>query len=320
MNVRKILLVGLGKASWGFRDGFEDLNTKSFQTHTPSILELESLRIVGGVDIQDHVAQAWGRRFNKPHFTQLPDFDFQVSDIIVISTNIVSLCKSLIEVVYKYPNPIILIEKPVVSSHSDLTLVKSLCDKDIRRILVNFPRIYQPETHLLKVEIEKLVQESGAKNLRISAEYSKGFLNTGAHLVVLLNYLFSREVNMTPIGKVFGDGITEGFDFTLHSEDSFIEGLATYNSNFAESTFSFKVQVGEHTLYYNGGGTEVTIVNSATSTELRFESTRDVYQLEVYRYLANMKDLNSISGVRLNELIPTLGNMLLTLETARASQ
>jgi hypothetical protein len=276
--------------------------------------------LVGGVDVQESVAQAWGSRFNKPHFTQLPDFDFQVSDIIVISADIKNLSKSLIEVVSKYPKPIILIEKPVVSSMSDLSLVKSLSNKDINRIFANFPRSYQPETELFKFEIEKLVQESGSKNLRISAEYSKGFLNTGVHLVVLLNFLFSREMNMTPTGKVFGVDITEGFDFKFQSEDSFIEGLATYNSNFAESTFSFKVQVGEHALYYNAGGREVTIVNTVTNTEFQIESTRDVYQLEVYRCLANMKDLDSVGSVRLNELIPTLENMLLTLETARANQ
>jgi hypothetical protein len=320
MNARKILLVGLGKASWGFHDGFEDFSTKLFQTHTHSILEIDSLCLVGGVDVQENVAQAWGSRFNKPHFTQLPDFDFQVSDIIVISADIENLSKSLIEVVYKYPNPTILIEKPVVSSISDLGLVKSLSDNDVNRILVNFPRNYQPETESLKVEIEKLIHESDNHYLQISAEYSKGFLNTGSHFLGLLNYLFGREIRLRPVGKVLGMGITEGFNFEFHSEDLFIRGMTTYKSEIAESTFSFKAEIGKYRLCYNGGGSEVSITNTVSKTEHKFESTRNSYQLEVYKYLTHHSDSCLTGSVRLKELFPTLENMLLSLEVARADR
>ena len=320
MISRRILLVGLGKASWGFHDGFEDFSASLFQTHTHSILELETFCLIGGVDVHEEISKAWGNRFLRPQYNQLPNLDFNSRDIVVISTDIKNLSKSLIEVVYKYPNPLILIEKPVVNSTSDLSLVKSLSNKEIDRILVNFPRNYQPETELLKIEIDKLVQEFGSTFLHISAEYSKGFLNTGSHLVVLLKYLFAREVKLTPAGKVFGEGIAEGFDFAIHTEDSFIEGLATYNPEIAESTFSFKVQIGEYFLYYNGGGADISIINTATNAEQKFESTRDTYQLEVYRYLGHDYDPDLVGGVRLKDLFPTLENMLFSLMVARERQ
>lgn len=317
MEIRRVLLVGLGKAAWNYSDGLQVEDNERFQRHTDSILSLQSLQLIGGVDVQESVANAWGNRYSKSSYTELPELDFQEKDIVVISTDIKNLSKCLVEVALKFPKSTVLVEKPVAISESDLLLLNSIGEDRRRLIFVNFPRIFQPETNLLKFEIGKLIQENNIKSLNISAEYSKGFLNTGSHLIVLLRYLFDREMCITPIGEVTGTGITEGFDFRIESKDLFVRGIVKYNPSIEVSTFSISTSLKTHHLKYSDGGREVTITNSRTHEEYHLKSTREQYQLEVYKRLSEYSYLSLISSVGLGSLLPTLVKMIDSLENAR---
>ena len=138
----KVLLVGLGKASWLYAEHNPSLK---FITHTHAINSVGDLQLIAGCEINQELAGAWSRRFRLPVFSRLSQVDISV-DLVVIAVNHAELLEVALSSAKRWPSAKILVEKPFITSEAQLELIQTLRATDLERIWINFPRNFQPET------------------------------------------------------------------------------------------------------------------------------------------------------------------------------
>jgi len=267
-----VLLVGLGNASWIYAEQNPNLR---FKTHTHSINFLSKLKLVAGCEVNKELASAWSAKFGLPAFSKLSQVSLDI-DLVVIAVNHAKLLDLTLEALERWPDARVLVEKPFVVTETQLDLVEKLKANDLRRIWVNFPRNFQPETEVLKRLILEHLQLGVDEALNWNGKYSGGFLNTSSHFISLMNYLFGGyQLELLP-----GD---EEFGMTYTIKGPFVKGLMLEVDG-PISTGSVVVSGTGFKVDYMDGGEEI-LVTTKKHGEFGIQSTRSTYQLEVYRRL-----------------------------------
>ena len=267
-----VLLLGLGNASWLYA---ERNPNHRFKTHTHSIISLPGLQLVAGCELNKELASAWSSKFELPAFSDLSQVGLDI-DLVVVAVNQANLLDLTREALERWPEAKILVEKPFVVTESQLELVENFNTNDLKRVWVNFPRNFQPETDLLKRIISEHLQLGVDENLNWKGKYSGGFLNTSSHFISLINYLFGEyQLELMP-------GVEE-FSMSYTIKGPSVKGLMLEvagpisTGSVAISGTGFKVD------YIDGG--EKILVTTQEHVEFGMRSTRSTYQLEVYRRL-----------------------------------
>lgn len=271
-KLMKVLLVGLGNASWLYAEREPNLK---FITHTHSINFFTEFQLVAGCEIDKDLAIAWSEKFGLPVFSEISQISIDV-DLVVIAVNHARLLDVAIDSLSLWPHARILVEKPFITSEAQLKVLQNLSAHDMNRIWINFPRIFQPETSVLKDLILEHLTQGVDEFLEWNGVYSGGFLNTSSHFISLINYLFG-----TCHLELLSDNQNFAMNYSIRGtcvRGSMLELDSPVSTGSAVITgTSFRVE-------YLDGGKDIAL-SSSLHGEFQISTTRSQYQLQVYRKL-----------------------------------
>ena len=293
----EILIIGLGKAAWAYAQS--DI-AKGGITHSYSIRKFCPLAIMVGVDPSQIARETWSREFDSVSYPSIESLEnFDRFDLIVICTPTALLCHILLSVINKNNRATILVEKPLITTPSQYTQLSELPSDSKSRIYVNLPRLFQPETKVLK---DLVFKNFSFQPLHIDCTFSGGFYNTGSHFFSLLRYLFD-EVN-------FELNLKDSKPYINIKSDLQSRYLVEGTLNFEElglSTGNFRLTSKGSELNYLDGG---NIISGRIGGEpFELNSTRSIYQEQVYIELLNGVNLN-LHPSRLDFILPLLKSMV----------
>ncbi len=293
----EILIIGLGKAAWAYAQS--DIE-KGGITHSYSIKKVRPLAVMVGVDPSQIARESWSGEFDSVSYPSVESLEnFDRFDLIVICTPGKLLCDFLLSSISKNNRANILVEKPLINTPFQFTQLSELPSESQSRIFVNLPRLFQPETKVLK---DIISQNFSLQPLQLDCTFSGGFFNTGSHFLSLLRYLL--------------DGID--FELNLKGSKPYIDiksnvlsrYLVVGTLNFEESgpsTGNFRLTSKDSELNYLDGGNVIT--GHIGGELLKLNSTRSNYQEQVYKDLLNDVNLN-LHPSRLDFVLPSLKNMV----------
>jgi predicted dehydrogenase len=305
VKTMKVVVVGLGKAAWLY--AFQGQN--KFRTHTYSILNNPKFRLVAGVETNQEIRDKWTKSIGINSYATIEDIPSNIRfDLVVICTCQESLLTILLHTLSTYPTVKILIEKPIVKTTEDILKIEAIDRSDVDRIVVNFPRLFLPENDVIKSLLDDGMKESEYK---ISGNYSKGFLNTGTHVITLINNWFPEtEFKVYEFYETFKSDM--GLSFNLVSSNFLMNDKSriAYNSLESDSTFDLIINNSTSKLEYMDGGDSISYNNYLSNKVLSIRSNRREYQKYVYDTIAQQEwdFIVSISG--LANFIPIIKKIL----------
>lgn len=293
----EVVLIGLGKASWLYAE--ENSNLK-FITHTHSLVENSNFRIIAGCDKNQKLSKSWEMKFGIKAYDNVLALP-RHADLVVIAVDHANLCGTLLEALIKWPSSKFLIEKPLVSNTEDLVALESLTPAQIEQVYINFPRLFQPETHQLKSILDNYINNREGEVLKVSGFYSGGFLNTASHFLSLQKFLFGDiQITLNP------ENLSRGVSYTLESKN-FSGSMIGIEQG--ASTGSFTVTGNGLKISYLEGGSKI-YVGGGNNEPFEIDSTRDFYQLQVYSSLAQSWTAHSVRIASLKSQMGILDDMI----------
>lgn len=288
-------LIGLGRAAWLYAEDRPELD---LITHTHSILNDSTLRLVAGFDKNEKSSASWEAKFGIPTFRSFSDLPADL-DLVIIAVNHESLCDTFFSSLTKWPSAKILVEKPLVTNEHELKRILGLSPADTMRTYINFPRLFQKETQEVKNFIEEYLDRNPYEKLSLNGTYSGGYLNTASHFLSLERFLFGRLEY-----SINSDSIPSGlsYNFTNHKLVGTMIG-----SEIGPSTANFRISGKHLTIDYLDGGKMIK-VDDDKHGPIEVITSRDSYQQQVYNGLKRDWLTNS-------DTIASLKSQMETLET-----
>ncbi len=271
-------IVGLGKASWLHDIADPDLKI----THCNSLNAIDRYKIVFGIDSDLSRRVQWGNKYDSPSFDSISKAAHLQPDLISIATPIETLFECLVDTLSIFPESCILIEKPVCNTFGQLEQLELLGKDNLKRVVVNYPRLFQPETQEIRRILDPYIATGSA--VRLSGDYSGGTLNTMGHFMSLLEYFFGRlsykssGFTLDSLGRSMADlNISSGSDIN-------VSGVICANSGTEVSSANLQIETSGLLIQYLDGGKSISAVTP--NLVLEIPSTRDTYQYLVYKYLS----------------------------------
>ncbi len=127
------------------------------------------------------------KHYDVEHISISDGFDYSQFDIVSITTPTPSHFYYLRELLIQNVS-VVLCEKPVAATESDLNDLLLLYKQSKSRVFVNYIRRFQPEFSILKTRL--IDRNSYWPFTGIIIKYQRGFLNNAGHAFDLLEYLF----------------------------------------------------------------------------------------------------------------------------------
>lgn len=271
-------IVGLGKASWLHDIADPDLKI----THCKSLNAIDRYKIVFGIDNDSSRRFEWGNEYDSPSFESISKAAHLQPDFIIIATPIESLFECFVDALSTFPESRILIEKPVCNTFGQLDQLELLGEDNLKRVVVNYPRLFQPETQEIRRKLNPYIATGGP--VRLSGVYSGGTLNTMGHFMSLLEYFFGR-LSYKSTGFTLDSLGRSMADLNISSSsDIDVSGVICANSGTELSSANLQIETSELLIQYLDGGKSISAVTP--NLVLEIPSTRDTYQYQVYKYLS----------------------------------
>jgi hypothetical protein len=300
-----VVVVGLGRAAWLYATQ----GHSKYITHTYSILNNPNFNLVAGIDTNKSVRDKWTNSIGINSYAFIEDLPSNIRvDLIIICTSKENLLKVLLLTLKSYPGVKILVEKPLVTTLEDIVKIEQIESSDIDRIAVNFPRLFLPENNVIK---SLLARDLADSELEITGNYSKGFLNTATHLIMLINNWFPGiEFKVSEYSETFNSDL--GLSFNLMSETTTLSSTSriAYNSVRSYSTFDLNINSSTSWLKYINGGETISFQNSLYNSHFSIRSSRKDYQKYIYEKIGNEEwdFIVSLSG--LGTFIPIIKKII----------
>lgn len=282
----KVILIGLGKAGWS-SDSTEE---KIYKTHTKSIRGTNGFQLVAGIDKSVKARADWQHHTGLATYKNFRDANQNHEcDLVVIATSIGDLFITLTEVLNASKNIRVLVEKPVISTKSDFSILEELSHRFSNQVLVNLPRLFCPE-------IDQISNQLTGKNIyEISGNYSGGYLNTSLHLISLVNFVTSNVVWES-------HSRSDNHAFTLKRFGKML-GVVHEKTDIDESTFDLVWKSEDFSLNYLQGGKQIEFKVGDSFVEI--ENTRQIYQKNVYEFIQHMGFDAAITRAGLEVILPS---------------
>jgi hypothetical protein len=276
----RTMIVGLGNAAW--MHGIRSLNLN--QTHTFALVSSKYYEVIAGVDSNLEKRLKWSNYFGIPTFDSIDHLSLKSKiDLIVICVNSEELARVLKVALIKFPESKIIVEKPLAINSKHIDFLNTLINENLDRIVINLPRLYFPEVHLIK---QILVKRQINSPESINGYYSHGYLNTATHLYSLINFWF-------PYLEIVNDNVQQisnydyGVNIKLYDKKNaskYIGNLSYENSQI--STFDLRIKTHNFEIDYLDGGENVTIKDNGKS--LNLISSRKDYQKCIYSFIEDL--------------------------------
>ena len=175
-------------------------------------------------DIDSRIAEKVGKAYNVPvlNFKQINSL--LNYDIISITTPTPAHFQYLENAILAKV-PVVICEKPVSASLTELALLKKIYLKSNTKVLVNYIRRFQPSYIALKAWIAETVKNEICENIVI--KYRRGILNNGGHAFDLIEFLFGEPITFR---KFHSQTVSfDAFDYDPTMTASFTYGKTAIN-------------------------------------------------------------------------------------------
>ena len=163
----------------------------------------------------------------------------------------------------------------------------------MKNVLVNLPRLFAKETLELK-SIFDLKRLTG-----VHGSYSGEFINTGLHFVSLLNFFFDN-LQLVRLADSTNPVIE------IYQNSKFL-GNVSRDLSSTKSSFDLDMTFEDVHVSYSDGGEKISIISKIGTTII--ESTRPVYQLNVYRFIEDHGFEKAVKISGLEEVAPSIYQM-----------
>ena len=190
--------------------------------------------------------------------------------------------------------PLILLEKPIVSSLFEIEQVEKLVNQNDSFILVNYYRRFQPAYVDLK---EKLNRDFSIKDLsNIVIKYNRGFYNNCSHAIDLIGWLmnipynFSNPMVLSRTNDTFPTDPT--INLTFNWSNAFVSCSGITNTNYYILDIELYFKNG-YILLLDGGDKIVISLNGKKTEQSMFLSTSLKYVID-YALLSFNEDKSRV--------------------------
>ena len=188
----KVLILGLGKIGYKYDLGLNQ-NGNTF-THYQAIKKNNKFELIGAVDPDQEVLQAFQEATQVPTFTAIKEIPKKLGfDLIVICSPTELHLESAAEALTLKPS-VLLIEKPLTQTHKESVRMEEFCKGSKTKVFVNFQRNYSPNFLNLVNQIS-LGEIKGP--FHMSCEYTGTPLNSGSHMISLVQAMFPGSFQIT---------------------------------------------------------------------------------------------------------------------------
>ena len=184
-------LIGLGNIGLNY-----DFNSKNILTHAKSLFLNKKINFLYGIDknIKQRI------KFYKKYKVNTSNNIKKIKDLnninfFIVSVNTSSQYKIIKKIVKLKKLKIILIEKPCGQNYSEFLKIKNLCEKNKKKLFINYHRNYDKNYSLLKKKFLKLT------NFKGTANYSRGLNNNCSHILSLISPLNLKNTSIKFLNK-----------------------------------------------------------------------------------------------------------------------
>lgn len=295
----KCFIIGLGSISVGY-DRLNKTNDK-FYTHSKSINFLKPLDLLGGCDISKKKRDIFSNIYKKPAFKNIENPIALLKPSLVVLSTPTNSHLECVKILSKYQFIKTLIcEKPLSNNKNEAKKIVEICKKNKIKLFVNYFRISDPSTQVLK---KKFVKK---KNIFGYLYYSRGYFNNCSHFFNLFENIFGNFKE----GKIIGS-------FKKYKKNDFLVnfyakfGNATIfffykNNNFNQ--FKFDIFYEKNQIKYRRNGEQIFFLKKKLKLK-KIKNSNNSYQLNVYNELIKFfvkKNYFLCSG---KDALKTINNM-----------
>ena len=284
-----VLLIGLGRIGYEYDLGKDHV----VFTHARAILNSVCFELVGGIDSDVEKRSRFYTGTSVPVYPTIADFlaASEVNpDVCVIATNTGSHFQYWQES-SKLNAKVILIEKPLFSSLSEIDEFQHQRVGRTEKIMVNLIRLYQPKLNTILSDISK------SKIIRIVGSVSGGMLHNGIHFLTLFERFFGPVKKYVKVPN-------ENNTYHEFYYERAIATLTTVKSTLENNSFFIEYDYG--VFYYLDGGRKMFTISNEHSVEEFSNSEIMRYQAYVYQALEGV-----LSGVEDDSVALSLNAQIL---------
>lgn len=177
-------IIGLGRIACGFDD--KNLSSKVL-THAGAYTKNKKTKLIAFSDIDGKKLLKYGEKYKvKNIYKNFEDmFNKEKLDIVSICTHADSHYQ-IVEKAVKAGVKGIFLEKPISNSLYNAKKIINICNKNNVKLQIDHQRRFSKFYH----NVKQIIDNNKIGNIkRINAYYGNGILNTGTHLMNLINFL-----------------------------------------------------------------------------------------------------------------------------------
>ncbi len=188
----RVLIIGCGNIG-----ALYDFENESILTHAKAFYQIPNAQLFF-YDLDLDLSKRISDKYNAINLLNIDLVDFMEFDCICICTP-TGTHFQLLKRALESNTSLIICEKPVSNSESELLELRELYKKTKSKVVINFIRRFQPSFIWLKNFIEEISIHEKITNLSI--RYQRGFINNCSHAFDLIAYLTSTPLELTDLQK-----------------------------------------------------------------------------------------------------------------------
>lgn len=231
------MVIGCGNIGAGY-----DFDSEAVFTHAKALHQNPAFDPTF-CDLDVQLAEKVAKKYNA---SWLPDnnyIDFKEFDCISICTPTVTHHDFLMKA-FEESVPLVICEKPVASTISELDQLKALFTNSKTSVLVNYMRRFLPCFEQLKEKIDVISGQEKLTNVMV--QYQRGIVNNAGHALDLISYLFDKTMQLEnvltnkPIHDAFQNDPTLSLFANWNNANLAVIGLSDVKFSFFEIDLIFE--------------------------------------------------------------------------------
>ena len=174
------ILVGLGNIGINY-----DISNSNIQTHAKALINHKGYNLLCGVDNSYLARKKFQKKYKISTYSSLHKVPFKKIDFVTIATPTNTHYEIIKKVKFRYPGAFILLEKPISYNIKEAKKILKLCSTN--KLFVNYHRLYEPSSILIKKIIEKYKEKFNLPII-IKVTYTKNIIHNCSHFFNLLKF------------------------------------------------------------------------------------------------------------------------------------
>ena len=284
------MLIGLGNIGINY-----DISNSNIQTHAKALVNHKGFNLLCGIDNSYLARQKFKKKYQILAYSSICQVPFKKIDLVTISTPTNTHYKIVKKVKLHYPKAFILLEKPISYNIKEASKILKACSRN--KLIINYHRLYQPSSFLIKKIIEKYKKKFNLP-IKVKVIYTKNIIHNCSHFFNLLKFwlgdiLDSKIIKIKKISEDYRG------DLLVNYKKAQVQYLSNNNLFHSQVEIKFKDKIikykkdGEKILLYKIIKNK-TFFHKNIKNDMKF-SQLNVYK-EIYKYICGKKIYNICFG------------------------